>query len=149
MPKQQEPKPKPASKSELLLEVAMEANYFRNALSGVPLVLIPNHPTKKTPVPLLHDNSDFTAWLTWRCHKKHGFLASTALINTVLRYLSGLAQYDEAIQLWDNAKKEVVATLQQTEVLPQPVSPIPEPINISVAKTGLHLSQAKTSCAAA
>ena len=149
MPKQQEPKPKPASKSELLLEVAMEAKYFRNALSGVPLVLIPNHPTKKTPVPLLHDNSDFTAWLTWRCHKKHGFLASTALINIVLRYLSGLAQFDEAIQLWDNAKKEVVATLQQTEALPQRVSPLPQPSSIAAAKTVLHPSQAKTICAAA
>ena len=116
MPKQ-ELKTKPASKSDLLLEVAMEAEYFRNALSGVPLVLIPNHPTKKTPVPLLHENSDFTAWLTWRCHKKHGFLASTALINTVLRYLDGLAQYDESIQLWDNVKKEVMAITQQTESL--------------------------------
>ena len=87
----------------------MEANYFRNASSGVPLVLIPNHPLKKTPVPMLHDNYDFTAWLTWRCHKKHGFLATTALINTVLRYLAGLAQYEEATPLWDNVAKVVVA----------------------------------------
>ena len=146
MPKQQEPKTKPATKSGLLLDVALEAKYFRNASSGVPLVLIPNHPSKKSPVPLLHDNYDFTAWLTWRCHKKHGFLASTALINTVLRYLAGLAQYDESIQLWDNVKKEVVATLQQTE---SPLQPVPPPISIAAAKPALQLLHVKTGCVAA
>ena len=139
MPKQQEPKTKPASKADLLLEVALEAKYFRNALSGVPLVLIPNHPTKKTPVPLQHDNSDFTAWLTWRCHKKHGFLASTALINTVLRYLAGLAQYDESIQLWDNVKKEILPAPQIVQAnSDEPLRP-PEP-PIAIAATGPPVS---------
>ena len=148
MPKQ-ELKTKPASKSDLLLEVAMEAKYFRNALSGVPLVLIPNHPTKKTPVPLLHENSDFTAWLTWRCHKKHGFLASTALINTVLRYLDGLAQYDESIQLWDNVKKEVMAITQQTESLPPPAPPLQPHISLVAAKPDSQPGPAKSSSVAA
>ncbi len=148
MPKQTDFKTKPISKSDLLLDVAMEAKYFRNALSGVPLVQIPNHPTKKTPAPLLHDNYDFTAWLTWRCHKKHGFLASTALINTVLRYLAGLAQYDESIQLWDNVKKEVRATPQQAKASPR-TEQLPLPISVMAEKPIPQQPPARTSSVAA
>lgn len=63
MPMQTEdPKPKPASKSELILEVALEAQYFRNPDLGLPFASS-QHPVCKTPVALL-DNFDFKCWLT-------------------------------------------------------------------------------------
>ena len=137
MPKQtQDPKPKPAPKSELILEVALEAQYFRNPGLGLPFVLIPNHPTDKTPVPLL-ENFDFKCWLTWRCYKKHGFIATSALINSTIRYLTGLAMYDETIPVWDNETKQItspaptVTTSQPPTGLPKPV--IAPPFRPSVA----------------
>ena len=87
-----EPKTAPVSKSELLLDVASEAKILRSS-EGLAMVLIPNHPTKKKPVSLL-DSYDFVCWLTWRCHCKHGFLPSSALINTILRALAGKALFD-------------------------------------------------------
>ena len=87
-----EPKQTPTPKSELLLDVASEAKILRTD-GGNPAVIIPNHPTQKGPVPLL-DSYDFVCWLTWRCYKKHGFLPSAALINTVLRALAGQALFD-------------------------------------------------------
>ena len=101
-------KTKPALKSELLLDVALEAQYFRNSGLGLPMVLIPNHPGCKTPVPLL-ENYDFACWLTWRCYKKHGFIATTALINATIRYLTGLAMYDESIPVLDAETRQIVA----------------------------------------
>ena len=90
--KKAEPKTAPVSKSELLLDVASEAKILRSS-EGISMVLIPNHPTKKRPVSLL-DSYDFVCWLTWRCHCKHGFLPSSALINTILRALAGKALFD-------------------------------------------------------
>ncbi len=87
-----EPKITPVPKSELLLDVAAEATILRSE-EGISMVVIPNHPTKKRPVSLL-DSFDFVCWLTWRCHNKHGFLPSSALINTVLRALAGKALFD-------------------------------------------------------
>ena len=87
-----EPKITPVPKSELLLDVASEATILRSS-EGISMVVIPNHPTKKKPVSLL-DSFDFVCWLTWRCHVKHGFLPSSALINTVLRALAGKALFD-------------------------------------------------------
>ena len=87
-----EPKQTPVPKSELLLDVASEAKILRTA-EGLPMVVIPNHPTQKKPVSLF-DSFDFVCWLTWRCHKKHGFLPSTALVNTILRALAGQALFD-------------------------------------------------------
>ena len=117
MEKQQEPKPQPATKTELLLDVAMEAQYFRTSTLAVPLVLIPNHPFQKTPK-ALEDNYDFTSWLSWRCYKKHGFLASSALINAVIRFLTGLALYDEATPVWDVDTK---AAAQKTQEIKAPI----------------------------
>ena len=124
MEKQQEPKPQPATKTELLLDVAMEAQYFRTSTLAVPLVLIPNHPFEKTPK-ALEDNYDFTSWLSWRCYKKHGFLASSALINAVIRYLTGLALYDEATPVWDVDTKAVALVNR-----PETKAPIAQPIII-------------------
>ena len=87
-----EPKITPVPKSELLLDVASEATILRSS-EGISMVVIPNHPTKKKPVSLL-DSFDFVCWLTWRCHNKHGFLPSSALINTILRALAGKALFD-------------------------------------------------------
>ena len=129
MEKQQEPKPQPATKTELLLDVAMEAKYFRTSTLAVPLVLIPNHPFEKTPK-ALEDNYDFTSWLSWRCYKKHGFLASSALINTVIRYLTGLALYDEETPVWD-VETKAVAIVKRTETK----APVVHPINIGPEKT--------------
>ena len=86
-----EPKTAPVSKSDLLLDVASEAKILRSS-EGISMVLIPNHPTKKRPVSLF-DSFDFVCWLTWRCHCKHGFLPSSALINTILRALAGKALF--------------------------------------------------------
>ena len=127
MEKQQEPKP--ATKTELLLDVAMEAQYFRTATLAVPLVLIPNHPFEKVPK-ALEDNYDFTSWLSWRCYKKHGFLASSALINAVIRYLTGLALYDEATPVWDVDTKAVALVKR-----PDTKAPITQPIKIALDKT--------------
>ena len=101
MSKQQEPKTKPVAKIDLLLEIAMEAQYFRGSTGNQPMVLIPNHPSRKTPTPLLVDNYDFVSWLTWRCYKKHGFIVSSALVNALLRFLTGMALYDESIPVWN------------------------------------------------
>ena len=126
MEKQQEPKPQPATKTELLLDVAMEAKYFRTSTLAVPLVLIPNHPFEKAPKSL-EDNYDFTSWLSWRCYKKHGFLASSALINAVIRFLTGLALYDEATPIWDVETKAVALKTQASNApIAQPLVPIPQ-----------------------
>ena len=128
MPKQhQDPKPKPAPKSELILDAALEAQYFRNSSLGVPMVLIPNHPSCKAPVALL-DNFDFACWLTWRCYKKHGFIATTALINATIRFLTGLALYDEATPAWDAETKQIA------ELKPITRSENPQQQRIEVAK---------------
>ncbi len=135
MPKQT-PDPKPAPKSELILDAALEAQYFRSPGLGLAFVLIPNHPTNKTPVPLI-ENLDFKCWLTWRCYKKHGFIATSALINATIRYLTGLAMYDESIPVWDNETKRItsphaaVTTSQPPTGPPQPV--IAQPIRTSPA----------------
>ena len=90
---------KNATKSELLLDVAKEATYSRSP-SAAPLVIIPNHPIHQKPVALL-GNPDFTAWLTWRCFNKHGFLPATVTINVVMRYLTGVALFGETSRIWD------------------------------------------------
>lgn len=118
MPKEKQPKPAP--KSELLLEVALEAKYFRNVALALPMVLIPNHPALKTPV-LLQDNYDFVCWLTWRCYKKHGFIATTALINATLRFLTGHALYDETTPVWESK------TMQVATPKPATAAPIAQP----------------------
>ena len=140
MPAQnQDPKPKPAAKSDLLLDVALEAQYFRTSSLGVPLVLIPNHPTQKAPTALL-DNYEFVSWLTWRCYRKHGFLASSALINAALRFLTGLAMYDESTPVWDTETKQVakppslqprVLTMPPTSILVAKPASIPPPVGSS------------------
>ena len=129
MEKQQEPKPKPATKTDLLLDVAMEAQYFRTSTLAVPLVLIPNHPFQKEPKPL-DDNYDFTSWLSWRCYKKHGFLASSALINAVMRFLKGLALYDDTTPVWD-VETKAVALVKSPDAKVHDV----HPINIVPEKT--------------
>ena len=115
-----EPKTAPVSKSELLLDVASEAKILRSS-EGISMVLIPNHPTKKRPVSLL-DSYDFICWLTWRCHCKHGFLPSSALINTILRALAGKALFDSE-----------TAVIEVTSLLPQP--------GINGKPTVQHISQ--------
>ncbi len=102
-----EPKTAPVSKSELLLDVASEAKILRSS-EGISMVVIPNHPTKKRPVSLF-DSFDFVCWLTWRCHCKHGFLPSSALINTILRALAGKALFDSE-----------TVVIEITSPLPQP-----------------------------
>ncbi len=61
----------------------MEAKFFCNP-SAVALVFIPNHPARTT-LTVLPGNYNFVSWITWRCYKKHGFFATSALVNTVLR----------------------------------------------------------------
>ena len=140
----QDRKPKPAPKSELLLDVALEAQYFRNSGIGLPMVLIPNHPTCKTPMPLL-DNYDFACWLTWRCYKKHGFIATTALINATIRYLTGLAMYDESIAVLDAETRQIIApkahgTKEATRLQPahSMSTPIPQVSPLLIARNVGH-----------
>ena len=140
-------KTKPAPKSELLLDVALEAQYFRNSGLGLAMVRIPNHPTCKTPVPLLN-NYDFACWLTWRCYKKHGFIATTALINATIRYLTGLAMYDESIPVLDAETRQIIAPkahVAKEAAAPQPansmVMPIPPVSPLLIApNAGLQLN---------
>ena len=147
MSQQQEPKTKPVAKIDLLLEIAMEAKYFRGSTGNQPMVLIPNHPSRKTPTPLLVDNYDFVSWLTWRCYKKHAFIVSSALVNALLRFLTGMTLYDESIPIWN--METTVATLAAPSVArtkPQAISistPIgnpqtaPSPSNTAISSAGV------------
>ena len=97
MPKQQEPKP--LTKSEMVLDVAMEAKYFRAPGTPLALVQVPNHLTMDKPSPLL-DNYDFASWLMWRCYKKHGVIVNGAVVNNVVKLLNGMAMSEESIPVW-------------------------------------------------
>ena len=101
---------KPVAKIDHLLDAAMEAQYFRGSAGNQPMVLIPNHPSRKTPSPLNADNYDFVSWLTWRCYKKHGFIASSALINALLRFLTGMTLYDESIPEWNPETQTTISS---------------------------------------
>ena len=141
MSKQQQPKPKPVAKIDLLLEIAMEAQYFRGSAGNQPMVLIPFHPSRKTPSPLLVDNYDFISWLTWRCYKKHGFISTSALINALLRFLTGMTLYDESIPVWNletnvaplAAKTQGAAIQLSKAPARQPAAPSPSSTPISSA----------------
>lgn len=139
MSKQQEPKTKPVAKIDHLLEVAMEAQYFRGSAGNQPMVLIPNHPSRKTPSPLNTGNYDFVSWLTWRCYKRHGFIATSALINALLRFLTGMTLYDESIPVWNVETQTTISsapvtskitgvpisiTSPKSHVPPSPITPI-------------------------
>lgn len=119
MPNEQEPKP--LTKSEMVLDVAMEAKYFR--APGEPLVQIPNHLTMHKPSPLI-GNYDFASWLMWRCYKKHGVIVYSAVINNVIKLLNGMTLCEETIPVWTAKEQAVTLEAAPPKVLaPAPVFP--------------------------
>ena len=121
MPMQTEdPKPKPASKSELILEVALEAQYFRNPDLGLPFASSPTPRLQNPSRPARQLRFQMLAHLTLL--QKHGFIASTALINSTIRYLTGLAMFDESISVWDNEAKQVTTVRRQATTAQSPTA---------------------------
>ena len=129
-----EPKITPVPKSELLLDVASEATILRSS-EGISMVVIPNHPTKKKPVSLL-DSFDFVCWLTWRCYNKHGFLPSSALINTILRALAGKALFDPATVVVEIPQPSLKAPHQVAGIQPSVgVKPVLQQVSPQLTNT--------------
>ncbi len=121
MPNEQ--KPKPLTKSEMVLDVAMEAKYFLAPGEPLALVQVPNHLTMHKPSPLI-GNYDFASWLMWRCYKKHGVIVYSALINNVIKLLNGMTLCEESISVWtgeEQASESPVTppkSLESTPVFP-------------------------------
>ena len=132
MPKQE---PKPLTKSEMILDVAMEAKYFLTPGEPVALVQVPNHLTMHKPSPLI-GNYDFTSWLMWRCYKKHGVIVYSALINNVIKLLNGMTLCEETISVWtgeEQASESPVAPLRAPES-----TPVFPPIRVALMPPNSH-----------
>ena len=132
MPKEQEPKP--LTKSEMVLDVAMEAQYFLTPGEPLALVQIPNHLTMHKPS-LLIGNYDFASWLMWRCYKKHGVIVYSAVINNVIKLLNGMTLCEESIPVWTGEEQAVTAATPMKVVESTPVFP---PIRVTTTPPHSH-----------
>ena len=100
-----ESKPQRQDKTLLLMEIALELKLYRTP-EGIPMAEIPNWDDASGPMPL--DSNIFKMWLSYRCFKLHGFVASSAALNAVIRTVSGIAIFDESVTLY-SAPEEVTA----------------------------------------
>ena len=107
-----ESKPQRQDKTLLLMEIALELKLYRTP-EGIPMAEIPNWDDASGPMPL--DSNIFKMWLSYRCFKLHGFVASSAALNAVIRTVSGIAMFDESTTLY-SAPEEVTADQEPKRV---------------------------------
>ena len=127
MPKEQQPKP--LTKSEMVLDVAMEAKYSLSPGTTIALVQVPNHLTMDKPSPLIA-NYDFASWLMWRCYKKHGVIVYSAVINNVIKLLNGMTQCEETIPAQTGQQEALASEPAPSKALES--TPVFPPIRITM-----------------